>query len=105
MTQISINYPNREGSRFDADYYLNQHMPMAIRLLGPALRGVSVVQGISGAVPDQPAPYAASCHFLFDSAAAFYEAFLPHAAVLQSDIPAYTDVEPVIQIGEVRISA
>ncbi len=104
MTQISIHYPNRAGSRFDADYYFKQHMPMAIRLFGAALRGVSAEQGMSGAMPGQPPPYAATCYFLFDSADAFYEAFVPHAQALQSDIAVYTDIVPVIQIGEVRIS-
>jgi uncharacterized protein (TIGR02118 family) len=104
MTKVSIQYPNRDGSRFDADYYFNQHMPLAIRLLGPALRGVSAEQGIGGALPGQPPPYIAACHFLFDSPQAFYEAFLPHAEALRGDIPVYTDIDPIIQIGEVRIS-
>lgn len=105
MIQVSIHYPNREGSQFDLDYYFDRHMPTAIRLLSPALRGVTAVEGVSGAAPGQPAPYAASCYFLFDSAEAFYQAFLPHALALQEDILAYTDVEPIIQIGEVRIPA
>jgi uncharacterized protein (TIGR02118 family) len=105
MIQLSIHYPNHAGRHFDADYYFNRHMPMTIKLLSPALRGVSVVQGVSGALPGEPPPYAASCYLLFDSAEAFYAAFLPHAQVLRSDIQAYTDIEPIIQIGEVRISA
>lgn len=104
MIQLSIDYPNREGSRFDADYYFDRHMPMTIRLLGPALRGVTVTQGISAALPDQPPPYHAQCQLLFDSPEAFYAAFLPHAEVLRGDIAAYTDVEPAIQISAVRIS-
>jgi uncharacterized protein (TIGR02118 family) len=104
MTKVSIHYPNREGVRFDADYYFNRHMPLAIRLLSPALRGVSAEEGIGGALPGQPPPYIATCHFLFDSPEAFYAAFLPHAEVLRGDIPVYTDIEPIIQIGEQRIS-
>lgn len=34
----------------------------------------------------------------------FMAAFTPHAAVLQGDMPNYTDIEPVIQINEVLIS-
>ena len=104
MVQVSVQYPNREGSRFDSDYYFNQHMPLAIRLLSPALRGVTAEQGIGGALPGQPPAHVAACYFLFDSPEAFYEAFLPHAAALQGDIPVYTDIEPVIQLSEVRIS-
>jgi len=104
MIQVSILYLNTPDSRFDIDYYLNQHMPMTIRLLSPALRGVTVDQGISGATPDQTPTYAAGCHLRFDSADAFYSAFVPHAEKLQADIPNYTDVAPVIQISEIRIS-
>jgi uncharacterized protein (TIGR02118 family) len=44
------------------------------------------------------------CHFLFDSLENFTAAFAPNAAVLQGDMPNYTDLEPVIQVNEVLIS-
>ncbi len=104
MIQLSIHYPYDEGCRFDADYYFKQHVPMTVKLLGPALRGVTAVQGASGVLPGQAPPYAASCYYLFDSTDAIYEAFLPHIQVLRGDIRAYTDIAPIIQIGEVRVS-
>jgi len=104
MVKISVLYPGKPGSRFDGEYYFNEHMPMVIRLLGPALKAVSVETGISGAMPEQPAPYVTVCHLTFESPAAFYEAFVPHAATIQGDIPKYTDIEPIIQIGEIRLS-
>ncbi len=39
MIKLNIFYPDKEGSRFDLDYYLNVHMPIAIEKLGPSLRG------------------------------------------------------------------
>ena len=104
MVKVSVLYPNKAGSWFDQDYYFNRHTPLVARLLGAALKGVSIETGISGAMPDQPAAYAITCHLIFESTAAFYEAFTPHAEVIMGDIPMYTDVEPVIQIGEVRLS-
>jgi uncharacterized protein (TIGR02118 family) len=104
MIKVSIHYPNKEGGRFDGDYYFNTHMPMSIRLLSPALRGYSVESGVNGGPPDSAPPYVALCHLLFDSAQAFYDAFLPHAETLQGDMPNYTDIEPVIQISEVRLA-
>jgi uncharacterized protein (TIGR02118 family) len=77
-------------------------MPMTKRLLSPALRDVTVVLGVSAALPGDPPPYVAACFLLFDTAQAFYDAFVPHMEQLQGDIPAYTDIAPVIQIGEVR---
>ena len=104
MIRVAFFYPNKPGSRFDADYYINVHMPLSIKLLGPALKGVSAEIGISSAMPGQPAPYAAIATFTFDSVEAFTAAVMPHYAELQGDIPNYTDIEPVVQIGDIRIS-
>jgi uncharacterized protein (TIGR02118 family) len=104
MIRVTFLYPNRPGSRFNADYYIDVHMPLAIRLLGPALKDVSAEIGISAAMPDQPAPYAAIAAFDFESVLAFTAAVMPHFAELQGDIPNYTDIEPVVQISEIRIS-
>ena len=103
MIKLTILYPQREGGRFDHDYYFNTHMPMSIRLLGEALRGVSVERGLSGGLPGSPPPYSAVCHLLFETVEAFLTAFMPHAEVLQGDMPNYTDAEPVIQFSEVVI--
>jgi uncharacterized protein (TIGR02118 family) len=104
MIKVTFLYPNTPGSRFDADYYINVHMPMAIRLLEPALKGVSAEIGVSAAMPDQAPTYAAVAAFTFDSVQAFTDAVMPHYVELQNDIHNYTDVEPIVQIGEIRIS-
>ncbi|MBI4912193.1 MAG: EthD family reductase [Acidobacteria bacterium] len=106
MISISILYPHRDGSRFDFPYYVERHMPRSIELLSahPGFRGVSVERGAGGALPGSPPAYTALCHFHFVSAEAFLEAFMPHAAELQGDLPNYTDLEPVIQINEVLLS-
>jgi uncharacterized protein (TIGR02118 family) len=62
------------------------------------------IVGFGDAVQGTDAAYIAMCHFLFNSAEDFMAAFMPHAAVLQDDMPNYTDIEPVIQISEVLIS-
>src|SRR5947209_17737698 len=104
MIKVSILYPNKEGSRFDLDYYLDQHMPMTIEKLSGGLRGVTVEHGLTGGSLEAPPPYIAMCHLLFDSVDAFQSAFAPHAEALQGDIPNYTDVTPVIQISEIKLS-
>lgn len=104
MIRVSIFYPNKAGSRFDLDYYLKHHMPMAIKAFGDALRGAIVEQGLNGGGPEAPPPFSAICHLHFDSVEAFQSAFAGHGAELQADIANYTDVEPVIQIGEVKLS-
>jgi uncharacterized protein (TIGR02118 family) len=42
-------------------------------------------------------------HLYFDSVGAFQGAFGPHTKEIMADIPNYTDVQPTIQISEVKI--
>ena len=106
MIKISILYPNKKGGRFDMRYYAETHMPLAIALLSVhcGYKGVSVERGLGGLVSKTDAVYVVMCHFLFDSTEDFVQAFTPHAARLQSDIPNYTDIEPVIEVNEVVLS-
>jgi uncharacterized protein (TIGR02118 family) len=106
MIKISILYSNNKDSRFDMSYYFDTHMPLSIGLLSThsGFKGISVERGLGGAMPGTDVAYIAMCHFLFDSAEDFMDAFTPHAAELQGDMPNYTDIEPIIQVSEVLIS-
>lgn len=55
-------------------------------------------------MPGSAAATIALCHFLFDSQDSFMAAFMSHAAVLQGDMPNYTDIEPIIQVSDVLIA-
>jgi uncharacterized protein (TIGR02118 family) len=103
MVKVSVLYPNREGTKFDMAYYLNRHIPIVRQLLGSALKGVSVELGILGEESGSPAPYVTTCHLLFDSVQAYQMSFGPHAQKITEDIPKYTNCEPLIQIGEVKL--
>ena len=102
MIKVSVLYPSKPGTRFDADYYLTVHMPMAKRLLGAAVKAISIEIGIAGEAPGSPAPYAAIVGFTCESLEAFATAFGPVAGQLQGDVPNYTDIPPQIQISEIR---
>ena len=106
MFNISSIYQNKEGSKFDFDYYLNTHMPMSIERLSGAkgYKGVSVERGISIDNPKIESFFIAMCHYYFDTLEEFMQAFEPHADELQSDIKNYTNIEPIIQINKVEIS-
>jgi len=105
MIKISILYPNTPNAGFDMGYYIDMHIPLSIELFSahPVIKGVSVERGLGGVMPGTDAAYIVMCHFLFIAAEDFMAAFMPHAAVLQGDMPNYTDIEPVIQISEVLI--
>jgi len=42
------------------------------------------------------------CHLYFDSVEAFQTAFGPHSETIMGDIPNYTDLQPIIQVSEVK---
>ena len=104
MVRISILYPSKPDSRFDVDYYLNTHMPLAIGLLGAAIKGVSVEIGLLGGMPGQAPPFTAICAFTCYTVEDFTAAFQPNADLLRGDIANYTDISPVIQVSEIRLT-
>jgi uncharacterized protein (TIGR02118 family) len=103
MIKVSVFYPNNEGSKFDIDYYCNRHMPMVLQKLGTACKGVAVEQGIAGPTPGSRPAFIAMGHIYFDSVEAFQTAFGPHADAIMADIPNYTDIQPTLQISDVKI--
>lgn len=103
MIKVSVFYSNTEGSKFDMNYYCNSHIPMVRQKLGAACKGASVEQGVAGATPGSPPAFVAMGHLYFDSAEAFQTAFGPHAEAIMADIPNYTDIQPTIQISDVKI--
>ena len=103
MIKVSVFYRNNDGSKFDMDYYCRSHIPMVREKLGAACKGVAVEQGVAGATPGSQPGFIAMGHLYFDSMDAFQTAFGPHAHAIMGDIPNYTDIQPTIQISEVKI--
>jgi uncharacterized protein (TIGR02118 family) len=101
MIRVGVFYPLTK--KFDWDYYLGKHTPMIKRLLSPALKKVDIDQGVGGGAPGAPATYTCVCTLTFDSVEAFQAAFAPHAAEIMGDIANYTDVQPGVQISEVKM--
>jgi len=103
MIKVSVLYPNHPGNHFDVTYYCEKHIPLVRQLVGPALRQFSVDQGLSGMMPNTPAPYLAVGHLYFDSLESFQESFRPYVPQLVADIPNFTNAQPTIQISEVKL--
>ena len=101
MIKVGVFYP--QSKEFDWDYYLNKHTPMLKKLMEPALKKVDIEKGIAGGAPGTPATYQAVCNLHFDSVEAFQGAFAPHAGEIMGDIANYTDAQPIVQIGEVKM--
>ena len=103
MIKVSVMYPNSEGATFDIDYYCNTHIPMVGELLGDALKGGAVDSGLAGGSPGEAAPFIAMGHITFESVETFQESFGPNAEKIMADIPHFTNVQPLIQISEIKI--
>lgn len=103
MIKVSVVYPHSEGKAFDMKYYCEKHMPMVKQKLGSACKSIAVDQGIAGGAPGTPPTYVAMGHIYSESVEVFQAAIGPHMAEIMADIPNYTQIQPIIQISEVKI--
>ena len=103
MIKVSVFYPNKEGARFDMKYYLEKHMPMVKQKMAGAIKGMGVEQGIAGGAPGAPATYRVMAYMSFDSMDSYQAAFSAHAQSIMADVANYTDLQPVVQVSEVKL--
>jgi uncharacterized protein (TIGR02118 family) len=101
MIRVSILYPAQEGSRFDTTYYTGRHLAMVREKLSPlGLQGTLAEKGIHGGAAGTPAPFHCIGHLLFKSVDDYKAAMKAHGKALAADIPNFTNVTPIIQVGE-----
>ena len=99
MLRVSVLYPKQAGGKFDFDYYLKTHIPLAQKLCGAALKRVEVYKGVGGA-GGAPETYVCSASLFFDSAQAFEKAFGPVSGQVLADVPNYTNLQPIVQLED-----
>ena len=97
MQCVTIVYPNKDGATFNFDYYLNQHIPMAVKLFG---NGIEVRKGISSQTGPS-VPYVCICRIRINSLPEYLAIMTQDGGELIADVPNYTNIEPVVQIDEV----
>ena len=103
MIKLSVMYPKEEGTTFNMDYYLNTHIPLVGKLLGNAVKGATVEEGLGGPVPNSPATFAAMGNLYFESIESFQNSFGSNAPEILADIPNFTNTEPTVQISKVLV--
>ena len=101
MIKVSVLYPNGKGKNFNMDYYCSKHIPMVQEKLGQACKLVAVEEGID--TVEFPAAYIAMGHLYFDTIEEFQAGFDQHSGSFAQDIPNYTDIQPIIQVSNVKI--
>jgi uncharacterized protein (TIGR02118 family) len=102
MIRLAVIYPNKEGARFDHDYYADNHKKLVSDRLGPmGLTKVEIDKGIAGMAPGSPPPYVAIMYMTFGSIEELQKAMAAHNDELSADIQNYTDIEPQVLISEI----
>ena len=102
MIRIAAVYPYQEGKKFDLDYYMNIHLPKVREKFEP--------YGLTKIEVDKPleshegarSPFFAVGYLYFPSLKHFQEAYKSTGKEVISDIIKYTDVTPMIQVGEIK---
>ncbi|MGB1004380.1 MAG: EthD family reductase [Salibacteraceae bacterium] len=97
MIKVSVMYRGSADDKFDVDYYQNSHLPMVKETVGTALKNMELNVGIGDS------PFKAIGNLTFESMDVFKSEFLPHMPKFQADVPNYTDIEPVLQISDIRM--
>ena len=101
MIRIAAAYPRQAGKKFNMDYYLHTHLPLVAKKFGPyGLTKVEVDKGIEKPGGGE-SPFFAIGYLYFKTLDGFHQAFAQAGTEVISTIPLYTDVEPMIQIGEI----
>ena len=102
LFKVAILYPNGEGKTFDMDYYEHKHMPMVAGFLGKNLKFYEIDKGIAGRMPNEKVPYLAVGYFYVKDVAEYNKAITQNREAVINDIKNYTNIQPIIQISEVR---
>lgn len=98
MVVVSVLYPSLQGSRFDHAYYRERHLPLVRKLLEPSgLRSLTYFIPTGEA---SQAPFRLIAELRFDTMEMTDAALRAHGSTTQVDIANFTDVSPVIVIGE-----
>ena len=101
LIKISVMYPFAEGKTFNMAYYETKHMPMVAAYLGSNLVKYTIEKGLASGIPNQPLPYMAIGTFYVKSLSEYQAAIAPNRDAIRADFANYTNVAPVILVGEV----
>ncbi|GAO41387.1 EthD family reductase [Flavihumibacter petaseus] len=102
MFKVAILYPNGDDKTFDMDYYEKKHMPMVAGHLGSNLKFYEIDKGTAGRTPADKVPFVAIGYFYISDVAEYNKAIAQNRDAIIGDIKNYTNIQPVINISEIR---
>ena len=101
MILVTVMYPADAQTTFDADYYMNKHIPLVRdRWTAHGLKSVQVLRGTSkadGSAPD----YRMMALLTFGSMEDFKSAGKAHGREIFADIPNFTNGQAAVQINDI----
>jgi uncharacterized protein (TIGR02118 family) len=100
--KVTILYPNGDDKTFDMDYYEKKHMPMMAGFLGSNLKFYEIDKGIAGRTPTDKVLFVAIGYFYINDVAEYNKAIAQNRDAVISDIKKYTNIQPVVQVSEIR---
>jgi len=103
MIKLSVLYPNTPGARFDLDYYTATHVPLVLERCGDAIKRGEMEWGITSVDGQAVPPFRVVAHLLFESTETMQASFGRHLPEFIADLPNFTDIEPVVQVGTVLL--
>jgi uncharacterized protein (TIGR02118 family) len=103
MIKVNVMYPSCSKGQFDIDYYCTRHIPMLTELLGKCLKATEVEAGVAGGSPGETPLFVAVGHLTFESVDSFRKCFGPNAKKIFSDMENFTNIEPHVQISEIKV--
>jgi len=91
----------KHGVRFDQEYFVKKHMPLAARAMGPHVAKVEMMR-VTGSANGSVPPYQLVMSVYFESQAKLQEAMgSPAWQQVMSDVPNYYGGTPDVLLGEV----
>jgi len=104
MYAMNVNYPKSDDSTFDADYYLNSHIPLVAKLMADhGFKGYVLHEGKGSAPGDNEQSYA-GVELLFDSAESLQGGLAANGPEIMSDISNYTNVAPEVSYSNATVN-
>jgi uncharacterized protein (TIGR02118 family) len=100
MFCASVAYPMQQSGKFDFEYFAHKHVPLFARFLGENCVRFEVHKSL--AAPGAPAPsFIGVAYFWVRSGEEFGATLARYGNEIYSDIPNFTDIEPLRQWSEV----
>jgi len=98
---MTILYPTGAGSKFDADYHRDHHLPLFMKHFGKSVERIELRKVVPAPAGAPAAAYAAAVNIWFDDLDVFNANNAKYGQSLIDDIPNFTNVQPEIQYDKV----